>query len=174
MFKQFENYEIRICCPQSWLTLYSPMDGLEPASLLRPWDFSRQEYWSRLPFLPLEELPNAGIEPTSPVSPTSAGRFFITEPLGKPQVKNIFIQMSSQFVAHLKLMLCQLQSNKNKKEYPMPKSLKRVGLFIFMQTAVSSSTRCYLYGWIASGNTESYVMSQIISLSFFWVQLVCS
>ena len=30
--------------------------------------FSRQEYWSELPFRPPEDLPNPGIEPASPVS----------------------------------------------------------------------------------------------------------
>ena len=31
--------------------------------------FSRQEYWSGLPFPPPGELPNPGIEPESPASP---------------------------------------------------------------------------------------------------------
>ena len=31
--------------------------------------FFRQEYWSRLPFPPPGELPDPGIEPTSPSSP---------------------------------------------------------------------------------------------------------
>jgi len=31
-------------------------------------EFSRQEYWSGLPYPPPEDLPNQGIEPTSPVS----------------------------------------------------------------------------------------------------------
>ena len=31
--------------------------------------FSRQEYWSELPFPPLRDLPNPGIEPVSPESP---------------------------------------------------------------------------------------------------------
>ena len=43
--------------------------------------FSRQEYWSGLPFLPPGDLPDPGIEPTSPAL---AGRFFIAEPPGKP------------------------------------------------------------------------------------------
>ena len=46
--------------------------------------FSRQEYWSGLPFLPPGDLPNPGIEPLSPVSLELAGRFFTTEPPGKP------------------------------------------------------------------------------------------
>ena len=46
--------------------------------------FSRQEYWSGLPCPPPGDLPNPGIEPTSPVAPALAGRFFTTEPPGKP------------------------------------------------------------------------------------------
>ena len=42
---------------------------------------SRQEYWSGLPFPPPEDLPNTG---TEPVCPALAGRFFTTEPPGKP------------------------------------------------------------------------------------------
>ena len=40
--------------------------------------FSRQEYWSRLPFPPPGDLPNPRIKPASPGSPASAGRFFTT------------------------------------------------------------------------------------------------
>ena len=43
-------------------------------------EFSRQEY-SRLPFPPLRNLSNPGIEPESPAL---AGGFFTTEPPGKP------------------------------------------------------------------------------------------
>ena len=38
--------------------------------------FSRQEYWSGLPFPPLGDLPDLGIEPASPLSPALAGGFF--------------------------------------------------------------------------------------------------
>ena len=44
--------------------------------------FSRKEYWTGLPFSPAEDLPDPGIEPTSPVSLALAGRFFTTEPPG--------------------------------------------------------------------------------------------
>ena len=43
--------------------------------------FSRQEFWSGLPFLPPGDLPNPEIEL---VSPALAGRFFATETPGKP------------------------------------------------------------------------------------------
>ena len=41
-----------------------------------------------LPFSSPGDLPHPGIEPTSPVSPALAGRFFNTEPAGKPMGKN--------------------------------------------------------------------------------------
>ena len=41
--------------------------------------FSRQEYWSELPFPTPENLPDPGIEPKSLVSPALAGRFFTTD-----------------------------------------------------------------------------------------------
>ena len=40
--------------------------------------FSRQEYWSGLPFPPSGDLPDPGIEPTSLMSPPLAGGFFTT------------------------------------------------------------------------------------------------
>ena len=43
--------------------------------------FPRQKYWSGLPFPPSGDLPEPGIEPESPAL---AGRFFTTEPPGKP------------------------------------------------------------------------------------------
>ena len=41
--------------------------------------FSRQEYWSGLPFSPPGDFLDPGIKPTSSVSPALAGGFFITE-----------------------------------------------------------------------------------------------
>ena len=57
--------------------------------------FSRQEYWSGLPFPSPGDLSNLAMES---VSPALAGRFFITEPPGKPRndgkyAKNISEQM---------------------------------------------------------------------------------
>ena len=43
--------------------------------------FSRQEYWNGLPFPPPGDLPDSGIEPSSPAL---AGRFFTSEPPWKP------------------------------------------------------------------------------------------
>ena len=40
---------------------------------------SRQEYWNGLPFPPLEDPPDPGIEPVFPASPALAGIFFTIE-----------------------------------------------------------------------------------------------
>ena len=44
--------------------------------------FSRQEYWSGLPFPPPGDLPDPGIEPTSPALQADS---LPSEPLGKPK-----------------------------------------------------------------------------------------
>ena len=50
--------------------------GLQPARLLCPWGFSRQQYWSGLPRPPPGDLLNR--------ASCTAGRFFTTEPPGEP------------------------------------------------------------------------------------------
>ena len=53
-----------VLVPQSYLTLCNPMAIALRAPLSM--EFSRQEYWSELPFPSLGDLPNPGIEPGSP------------------------------------------------------------------------------------------------------------
>ena len=67
---------IRVCAPsvnRVWL-FAAPQTMVHQAPL--PMGFSRQVYWSGFPFPTPGDLPNPGIEPTSPVSPALAGRFF--------------------------------------------------------------------------------------------------
>ena len=45
--------------------------------------FPRQEHWSELPFPSAGDLPDPGIEPESPVSPTLASGFFTNKLSGK-------------------------------------------------------------------------------------------
>ena len=58
-------------CVSPWAVVYQA-----PPSM----GFSRQGYWSGLPFPPPGDLPDPGTETTSPVV---AGGFFTTEPPGK-------------------------------------------------------------------------------------------
>ena len=71
-------------CAQSCPTLCNPMDVACQASLSV--EFSRQEYWSGLPFPFPEDLPNPGIKLASLESPALAGGFFTTAPSGKPYI----------------------------------------------------------------------------------------
>ena len=48
-------------------------------------EFSRQEYWSGLPFPTPGDLPDPGIEPVSPMSPALQVDSFPTEQPGKPK-----------------------------------------------------------------------------------------
>ena len=60
----------------------TPWTGARQAPLSM--GFSRQEYWSGLPFPPLGDLPDSGVEPMSLAYPAVVGRFFTTVPPGKP------------------------------------------------------------------------------------------
>ena len=69
---------LSVLCAQSCLTLCNPMDCIAcqvPLSM----GFSRQEYWSRLPFPTPGNLSYPGIRP---VSPAMGGRIFTTSHLG--------------------------------------------------------------------------------------------
>ena len=83
------NWEIRIIvytlctCVLSLVRLFvTPWIVARQAPLSK--GFSRQEYWSGLPFPPPSDLPDPGIKPMSPASPALAGGFFTTETPGKP------------------------------------------------------------------------------------------
>ena len=57
--------------------------------------FSRQEYWSGLPFLSPGDLPNPGIKSGSPALQTNA---LASEPPGKPQNRgDIYISMIDSY-----------------------------------------------------------------------------
>ena len=50
-------------------------------------EFSRQEYWNRLPCPTPRDLPHPRIQPESPVSPALQADSFTTEPSQKPQIR---------------------------------------------------------------------------------------
>ena len=67
---------------QLCLSLCDLMDCSPPGSPLSM-EFSRQEYWSGLPFPPPGDLPNPETEPTPPVSPALQVDSLSPEPLGR-------------------------------------------------------------------------------------------
>ena len=78
-----------LCCTQMRPGLCDPMAVAHKAPLAM--GFSRQEYWSGLPFPSPQVPPSPGIEPASP---TLAGGFFTTEP---PEKKYIYICSFSDY-----------------------------------------------------------------------------
>jgi len=71
---------MHIMCAQSFWLFVIPWTVTHQAPLSM--GFSRQEYWSGLPWPPPGDLPSPGIKPASP---TLAGGFFTTVPPGKPR-----------------------------------------------------------------------------------------
>ena len=68
---------LTLCNPEDCSPLGSSVHGISQARLLK---------W--VPFPPPGHLPDPGIQPASPTSPNSAkGRFFNTEPSGKPLLR---------------------------------------------------------------------------------------
>ena len=86
-----------VCClvAKSCPTLATPWTVARQALLSV--GFSRQEYWSGLPFPFPGNLPDPGIKPMPPESSALAGGFFTTVPHRKPLV---FLQFSSVQFSH--------------------------------------------------------------------------
>ena len=74
---------------QSCPTLAAPGTAAHQAPLSK--EFSRQEYWSGLPFPSPGDLPDLEIKPTAPMSPELAGGFFTTALPEKPVYIHIYI-----------------------------------------------------------------------------------
>ena len=84
-FLIYSNYLFNVCtCTlcHSVISNSLPVQGVISNSCQAPlcMGFFRQEYWSGLPLPSPGDLFDPGIEPTLPVSPVLAGRFFTTEP----------------------------------------------------------------------------------------------
>ena len=71
--------KVKVLVAQSCQNLFDPGGVAHQAPLST--GFSRQEYWSGLPFPSLGYLPNRGIEPRSPVSQVDS---LLPEPPGEP------------------------------------------------------------------------------------------
>ena len=67
--------------------------------------FSRQEYWSGLPFPPPGDLLNSGVKPESSAL---VGGFFTTEPPGQPQLVYNLCQRGYFWVLSIKGSICQI------------------------------------------------------------------
>ena len=82
-----------------------------------PMGFSRQEYWSGLPFPSPGDLPDPGIEPRSPALQVDA---LTSEPPGKLSHKKEHIWVSSNEVDELEPIIQSEISEKEKDKYHIP------------------------------------------------------
>ena len=73
-------------CVAPWIIACQAPHSQNPLSM----GFSRQEYWSGLPFPSPEDLPNPGIKPRSPTLQADA---LTSEPTGKPPLNLTTIQI---------------------------------------------------------------------------------
>ena len=73
--------EVKVLVVQPCPTLCDPMDYIACQAPLSM-EFSKQEYWSGLPFPPPEDLPNPG---TEPIPPALQADSLLSEPPGLEQ-----------------------------------------------------------------------------------------
>ena len=107
----FNNHNFRICYFCAVLSRFSHVQ-----LFATPWTvackaplfmkFSRQEYWSALPFPPPGDLPDPGTEPSSPVSPALQEDSSPAEPLGKPLVSEHTFTETLNVCIHLCVCEC--------------------------------------------------------------------
>ena len=105
MFPEGFLWTLLCSCKKSESVSPSVMsDSLQPHGLSQvplSMEFSRQEYWSGLPFPSPEGLPNPGIEPRSPVLQADSSP---SEPPGKPSCKKAgfcLLNLKLQHFGHL-------------------------------------------------------------------------
>ena len=76
-------------CVQAQLLCHVPLFATTwtvSCQALLSMEFSRQDYWTELPFSNSGDFPNPGIEPASLMSPALAGGLLTTGPPGKSYI----------------------------------------------------------------------------------------
>ena len=125
------------------LTLCDPMVCSSPGS--PSMDFSRQEYWSGLPFPPPEALRDPGIEPMSPASPASAGGVVTTVPLRKPHQVD-----GESYIAWSWFRMASSFGNRNEEKHLLNEELiaYRIGFFSRMRSLDNNTVFCSYIGYV--------------------------
>ena len=103
---------------QSCLTLCDPVECSPPGSLSM--GFSRQEYWSGLPFPSPGDFPGPGIEPGSPALQADALSF---EPPGKPPNNREGTQPHPSTENWIKDLLSMVLPIRTRPSFPLSQSL---------------------------------------------------
>ena len=77
------QWNILYCAVLSHVQLFVTLIDCSLPGFSLSMEFSRQEYWSRLPFPTSGDIPNPETKPKSPVSPALADGCFTTVPHSK-------------------------------------------------------------------------------------------
>ena len=123
--------------------------------------FPRQEYWCELPFPSPGNLPDPGIEP---VSPALTGRFFTTEPPGKPLALSMSQLMSHLFLASASIWHRSLEGPERQiLSYwdclsRVPFSPSCLSFAAFVSSSVKHSA------WILACNSPFYIFMTVLGL----------
>ena len=121
--------------------------GLQPARLLCPLGFSRQEYWSGLPFLPLGDLPDPGTEPRCLALHTDS---LPSESWGKkPPYMILYVENTKDFSKYMR--------NNTLSKVVEEKSICKNHMHFFTLT-----TNCYKKNW---ENNSIYICMKMNKMS---------
>ena len=140
----FMYTRIYVCSVTPWTTAHQA-----PLSM----GFSRQVYWTGLPFPPPRSPPEPGIEPKSPVSPVLAGGFLTTTSPEKPCI-HVY-----KFLGNKDTWMWMLLVNTNRDE---KKSNLLFTVFVQMR-------KCYFYNKITIGN-----FAKLIYIYIFFTLQYCT
>ena len=141
--------------------------------------FSRQEYWSGLSFPSLGDLPDPGMDPTSPALP---GRFFTTELPGKPESKKVVVVIV-QLLSSVRLFVTPwTTAHQASLFFTISQSLLKL---MFVESVMPSNhfTLCHplfllsclshlqgLFQWVGSSHQVAKVLElQLQHQSFQWI-----
>ena len=138
--------------------------------------FSRQEYWSELPFPPPGDLPDPGIKPMSPASPALAGGFFTAEWPGSSDTLYIWLihfAVQQKVTQHCKATCCSVA--KSRPPLYNPRDCSTLGFPVLHDLPEFAQTHVH-HGWWCHPTTSSSVitfspcpLSFPASGSFQWV-----
>ena len=105
------------------------MDYSLPGSLSM--EFSRQEYWSGLPFPPIGDLPDPGIKPKSPALRADS---LPSEPPGKPNLSVLSFSHTYEIKRRLLLgrkFMTSLDSLLKSRDITLPTKVRLVKAMVF-------------------------------------------
>ena len=144
---------------QSYPTVYDPWILAHQAPLSV--EFSRQEYWSRLPCPPPGHLPNPGIKPTSLVAPVLQADSLLWSQPGKPGIKTTGRNINNLRHADDTTIMAESEEELKRLLMKVKEDSKKVGLKLNIQkTKIMASS--LITSWQIDGKTMETVTDFIL------------